>query len=535
MANHLYAIHDFSDSWASIVKNKNRTGWTVISEEIGDDPDNHSGQNYSGLVNFNITPIVRLNYSHHGQGTIPNRYNEFAQRCANFVSASQGCTLWQIGNEPNLFGERVNNIPVLPHLYMDCYQKCRNAIKQRGTQHKVLIAPVAPYNVDTGPWMEYWAKMLETLDSPEETDGFTLHFYSRGSDPSSVFSNDKMDPPYQRYSNGFRAYRDFLNAIPMPFRHLPVFGTETDQIVAWEDRNTGWVKAAYQEIDDWNKQSWTQKILCLALYRWENFDQWGINGKNGVVQDFSEAIDRDYPSPVISTKEQDKIFMPKLVIDYTSPKGIVRAQLLNVRDAPGVSGTTIIGSRSIDDQVDILEERTVGSTIWYRIGDSQWVIAEWVKKTGENKLEDNWSRCLAFILKWEGGWADDPQDVGGATMKGITIGTYTKWRKERGEPEPTKDDLRNIPDSVVEAIYHDWYWIPSKAYQMPWPMCLAVVDLAVNGGVGRAEEAFNATGLDFWDYMLWRRDWYRSLSQFPIFGKAWINRCEDLVLTAYQS
>lgn len=532
MANHLYGIHDFSTEWASIIRDRSKTGWTVISEEIGDDPNDQSGQHYTDTVRFGVVPIARLNYSHHGQGTIPlpDRYDVFAQRCANFVANSQGCTHFIIGNEPNLAGERVNNIPILPHQYMDCYRSCRNMIKQRGIQNKILTAAVAPYNVDTGSWMEYWSRMLESLH-PEETDGFTLHFYSRGSDPSSISGNDKMNAPYQQYFNGFRAYRDSLNAVPISLRNLPVYATETDQLVAWEDRNTGWVKAAYQEIDDWNRQPGTQKISCLVLYRWENFDPWGIKGKNGVIQDFSEAVDRDYQSPTITAREQEKIFMPQI---ESPKKGIVTAELLNVRDKPGVSGSTIVSSRSRNNLVDILEQRDLSGTLWYRIGENQWVTSSWIEVEGESPLEDSWSRSLAFTLRWEGGWSDNPADPGGATMKGITISTYRAWQKQRGKSEPTKEELRNIPDSEVEKIYHDWYWIPSKAYQMPWPMCLAQFDLAVNGGVARAEQAFSATGLDFWDYMIWRRDWYRRLSDFNVFGKGWINRCEDLILTAYR-
>ena len=33
---------------------------------------------------------------------------------------------------------------------------------------------------------------------------------------------------------------------------------------------------------------------------------------------------------------------------------------------------------------------------------------------------------LPFILRWEGGFVNDPMDKGGATNKGVTIAT---WRK----------------------------------------------------------------------------------------------------------
>lgn len=145
---------------------------------------------------------------------------------------------------------------------------------------------------------------------------------------------------------------------------------------------------------------------------------------------------------------------------------------------------------------------------------------------------DNWQRSLQWVLKWEGGWADNPADPGGATMKGITIGTYTRWRQAHGQPPPTKDDLRNISDAEVEEIYKTWFWEASGASNMSWPMCLAVFDLAVNGGVERAKQALSEAGHDFVGFMAWRIDWYTRISNFEHFGKAWIRRCADLMREA---
>ena len=39
----------------------------------------------------------------------------------------------------------------------------------------------------------------------------------------------------------------------------------------------------------------------------------------------------------------------------------------------------------------------------------------------------NVNEFAPFILKWEGGFVDDPVDLGGATNMGVTIGT---WRSE---------------------------------------------------------------------------------------------------------
>ena len=33
-------------------------------------------------------------------------------------------------------------------------------------------------------------------------------------------------------------------------------------------------------------------------------------------------------------------------------------------------------------------------------------------------------KLIPFILQWEGGFVNDPADLGGATNKGVTIGTF---------------------------------------------------------------------------------------------------------------
>lgn len=300
MSNYLYACHDASADWAGIIRDFGVTGWAIQSEEIGDDPNDHSGNDYTYLAAYGVTPIVRLNYSHHGEGTIPlpNRYYAFAERSANFVTASKGCRHWIIGNEPNLRAERYADVPITPGSYAECFNKCRSQILHRSTQNQVIPAAIAPYNADTGWCLDYWREMLSAIVMTDGgADGLALHTYSRGSNPASITSDDKMDAPYQTCYNGFRAYRDFLAFVPFALRGLPVYITETDQLKAWADANSGWVQSAYAEINHWNGTTGHQGIHCLALYRWENYDQWGFCQKNGVIDDFRGALTFDFEVP----------------------------------------------------------------------------------------------------------------------------------------------------------------------------------------------------------------------------------------------
>jgi hypothetical protein len=134
-------------------------------------------------------------------------------------------------------------------------------------------------------WIGYFSQLVDLCD---RVDGFALHTYSRGPAPASITSEQKMDAPYQLYYNGFRTYRDWLDAIPIEYELRPCYITETNQNQPWVDVNTGWVKAAYQEIDAWNG-SGGQVIRSLCLYRWPRYDQYFIEGKRGVIEDFKEA------------------------------------------------------------------------------------------------------------------------------------------------------------------------------------------------------------------------------------------------------
>ena len=68
-----------------------------------------------------------------------------------------------------------------------------------------------------------------------------------------------------------------------------------------------------------------------------------------------------------------------------------------------------------------------------------------------------------FILKWEGGFSNHPNDIGGATMHGVTLATYQSYRKLIGLPVPTIDDLKNITDDEWLNILRKMYWNTWKA------------------------------------------------------------------------
>lgn len=70
----------------------------------------------------------------------------------------------------------------------------------------------------------------------------------------------------------------------------------------------------------------------------------------------------------------------------------------------------------------------------------------------------NVNKLKPFILKWEGGFVNDPDDLGGATNKGITLTTYKEYKKRKGLSDPSVDDLKNISDEEWTEILRTMFW-----------------------------------------------------------------------------
>lgn len=64
-----------------------------------------------------------------------------------------------------------------------------------------------------------------------------------------------------------------------------------------------------------------------------------------------------------------------------------------------------------------------------------------------------------FILQWEGGFVNDPLDRGGATNKGITIGTFRRFFGK----DATVEQLKRITDDQWLHIFKSGYWDRWKA------------------------------------------------------------------------
>lgn len=95
----------------------------------------------------------------------------------------------------------------------------------------------------------------------------------------------------------------------------------------------------------------------------------------------------------------------------------------------------------------------------------------------------NFDRSLAYVLKEEGGYSNDPRDPGGATNFGIIQRVYDDYRKRLGLPARA---VKLIDESEVKAIYQASYWSLAKCDLLPDGVDYVVFDGAVNSGVGQS-------------------------------------------------
>lgn len=78
-------------------------------------------------------------------------------------------------------------------------------------------------------------------------------------------------------------------------------------------------------------------------------------------------------------------------------------------------------------------------------------------------IKPNESLESAYLRAKKVGFANDPNDTGGATMVGVTIGTYRTYCRYKGWKSPSVNDLKEMPYKVWRDIVYTLYWSKWKA------------------------------------------------------------------------
>ncbi|MBN1641094.1 MAG: hypothetical protein JXA09_07650 [Anaerolineae bacterium] len=320
----IYGIHGAEPGTPShfrhLFHGKDVKGWVLLTEGIGANPTHIQTHDFRPWSDAGFGVIMRLNNGWGTAGTLPEHtlYPGFADTCARYVALSQGCHIWIIGNEQNNIrehpgGEHHPIEHITPALYAEAFNMVRARIVTEQPEAIVVPGAVDPY---FGlPWpltgqpyrpLDYFREMLSYID---ELDGIALHTYTHWLDVSlitakTVFHDPPLTPgtPHEHYYD-FQAYRAFAEAIPAKWRDRPIYITESNHWTrstaygstqnGWLNMNVGWVRAAYAEIDRWNRTPYAQQIHCLLLYRWTG-DEWAIENLGEVQADFVQALDHDY-------------------------------------------------------------------------------------------------------------------------------------------------------------------------------------------------------------------------------------------------
>jgi len=161
-------------------------------------------------------------------------------------------------------------------------------------------------------------------------------------------------------------------------------------------------------------------------------------------------------------------------------------------------------------------------------------------------MKDNFDKALALVLIHEGGFANNPRDPGGATMKGVTLATFRRFFGA----DKTVTDLKNITQAQLAQVYRTGYWDKCSGDQLPSGVDYAVFDAAVNSGPVRAAKFLQAAVGGTVDGVIGpstlaavdarnptatinglcdqRLAFLQGLSTFADFGRGWSRRVSDV-------
>jgi len=157
---------------------------------------------------------------------------------------------------------------------------------------------------------------------------------------------------------------------------------------------------------------------------------------------------------------------------------------------------------------------------------------------------NDFKECLDLVLKSEGGYVDDPRDSGGRTNLGVTQKSLEEWLGH----DVDEKFMRKLTPEMVEPFYEQKYWRPCYAGVLPRGLNYLMFSAGVMSGPGRSvkllqqaigcvsdgvigsrtrEQIRNSNiATLITKFSEARREYYRTLKSFPVFGKGWLARVD---------
>ena len=129
--------------------------------------------------------------------------------------------------------------------------------------------------------------------------------------------------------------------------------------------------------------------------------------------------------------------------------------------------------------------------------------------------------AISFVLKWEGGYINDPLDPGGETNFGIS---------KRAFPSV---DIKHLTKDLAKVIYKIHFWDAYSCERLASPLCVVAFDSFVQHNPKLVRQFIDASLPNYWKNILaLRRIYYLGLiKKNPALGrfrKGWFNRMNDL-------
>jgi lysozyme family protein len=162
---------------------------------------------------------------------------------------------------------------------------------------------------------------------------------------------------------------------------------------------------------------------------------------------------------------------------------------------------------------------------------------------------------LPIVLRFEGGYVDNPTDPGGETNKGITMATFQHCSHALLGIEPTSANLKALTDAQAGIIYRALYWnkmqgdtfglqdlanIVCDFYVNAGTRALSMLQRVMNemgvhlvedGGIAAASlQALAGLPQDqiYRQYKKLRIEYYQTLgTKYPQFLKGWLSRANS--------
>lgn len=105
----------------------------------------------------------------------------------------------------------------------------------------------------------------------------------------------------------------------------------------------------------------------------------------------------------------------------------------------------------------------------------------------------SWDVAFDFTSGYEGGYVNDPNDMGGETFKGISRVSHSKWpgweivdRMKLMDGFPGCAERDHVLSGMVKAFYRIEFWDEVHGDELPWKMAVAVFDFAIHSSPKKA-------------------------------------------------